>query len=158
MDTVQEWAIGLCAAAVAAAAMQGLIPKKGSGATFRVLLTAFFLCTFIAPLLSWQGISKPDFSALPNEVQNDLLQETVDRQLRKQVSSAVEEIVDGVLAGYGVSAEKVETNMDIAEDGGIYIVRVRVTLSGQVSGAASYRRRLETRLGVPVEVITEESE
>ena len=158
MDTVREWAIGLCAVAVAGAAMQGLIPKKGSGATFRVLLTAFFLCAFTAPLLSWQGIPKLDLSALPREVQNDLLEETVDRQLREHVSAAVTEIVDGVLAGYGASAENVETNMDIADDGGIYIVRVRVILSGQVSGAAWYRRRLETRLGVPVEVVTEESE
>ncbi len=56
MDTVREWAIGLCAVAVAGAAMQGLIPKKGIGGTFRVLLTAFFLCVFTAPLLWWKGL------------------------------------------------------------------------------------------------------
>lgn len=158
MDTVREWAIGLCAVSIVGAAMQGLIPKNGSGSTFRVLLTAFFLCAFTAPLLSWQGIEKPDLSTLPTEVQNELLEETVERQLRDQVSGAVAEIVNGVLSGYGVLAEKVETNMDIADDGGIYIADVRVTLSGQVSGAASLGRRLETRLGVPVVVVTEGSE
>ena len=157
MDAVREWAIGLCAAAVAVAAMQGLIPKKGSGATFRVLLTAFFLCVFTAPLLNFQGIGQLHLSALPAEVQNDLLEETVERQLRQQVSAAVEEIVGGVLAGYNVSADKVETTMDIEDDGGIYIVNVRVTFSGQVGGAATLRRRLEERLGVPVFVVTEGS-
>ena len=158
MNSVREWAIGLCAVAVVGAAVQGLIPKKGSGPTFRVLLTAFFLCAFTSPLLSWQGIPKLDLSALPSEVQNEMLTETVDRQLREQVSAAVEEIVGSVLSSYGVSAEKVETNMDIADDGGIYIADVRVSFAGQVSGAASLGRRLETRLGVPVVVVTEGSE
>ena len=158
MDAIREWAIGLCAAAIAVAAMQGLIPKKGSGTTFRVMLTAFFLCVFTAPLLTVQGIPKLNLSTLPGEVQNELLADTVDRQLRAQVSAAVEEIVDGVLSSYGVTAEKVETNTDIAADGGIYIDCVRVTTSGQVGGAATLRRRLETRLGVPVTVVTEGSE
>ncbi len=79
-------------------------------------------------------------------------------QLRSQVSAAVTEIVGGVLSGYGYTAEKVETNMDRTEDGGIYIVDVSVTLSGQVSGAVSLRRQLETRLGVPVALVTEGSE
>lgn len=158
MDTVREWAIGLCAVAVAGAAMQGLIPKKGIGATFRVLLTAFFLCVFTAPLLAWKGLPELDLSVLPDEVQADVLEDTVDRQLRGQVSAAVEEIVRDVLSGYGYTAEKVETNMDIADDGGIYIVDVRIILSGQVSGAVSLRHRLETRLGVPVVIVTEGSE
>lgn len=158
LDAVREWAIGLCAVAVAGAAMQGLIPKKGSGSVFRILLTAFFLCAFTAPLLSWKGLPELNVSALPGEVQNDLLEETVDRQLREQVSAAVEEIVRDMLAGYGYTTEKVETNTDIAEDGGIYIVDVRVTLSGQGSGAVSLRHRLETRLGVPVVIVTEGSE
>ena len=158
MDGVREWATGLCAAAVAGAAMQMLVPKKGAGQLFRVLLTAFFLCVFTAPLLSWQGIPELELSSLPGEVQNDLLEETVTLQLRSQVSAAVTEIVDSTLSGYGYTAKKVETNMDIADDGGIYIVDVRVSFSGQVSGAAFLRRRLETRLGVPVSVVTEEAE
>lgn len=158
MDTVREWAIGLCAAAVAGAVMQRLAPNKGSGAMFRVLLTAFFLCVFTAPLLSWQGIPELKLSSLPAEVQNERLEETVNLQLREQVSAAVTEIAGSVLSGYGYTAKKVETNMDIAGDGGIYIVDVSVTLSGQVSGTAFLRRRLETRLGVPVFVTTEGSE
>ena len=158
MDGVRAWAIGLCAVAVAGAAMQLLIPNKGSGRVFRVLLTAFFLCAFTAPLLSWQGIPKLDVSILPSEVQSDLLEDAVDRQLRRQVSAAVEEIVGGVLSSYGYTAKKVETTMDIAADGGIYITQVSVSLSGQGSGAVSLRRRLEARLGVPVSIVTEETE
>ena len=157
MELWQGWAAGLCAVALAGAAMQGLVPNKGSGSVFRVLLTAFFLCALTAPLLSLRGIPQLDIAALPDTVHNELLEETVTRQLQAQVSAAVEEIVDSVLSGYGFTAKKVETHMDIADDGGIYIVDVRVELSGNAVGAAFLRRQLETRLGVPVTMTTEET-
>ena len=56
MNSVSQWAAGLCVAAVGCTALQMLAPKGGLGKLFRLIIAAFFLCCMASPLLSLKDI------------------------------------------------------------------------------------------------------
>ena len=151
MDSIKAWAAALCVAAIVCAMLQMLAPKEGTGKIFKLILSAFFLCCLIMPLLNAGSLTRLDISALPGEVQAELLEERVNQQLMRQVQETVEQLSRTVLESSGVEAEKIEVKTDTSEEGSIYIQQVTVTLDKQSKPKAlAAREVLEKQLGVNV--------
>ena len=50
MEAVRQWAFGLCAAAVACALAQLVLPGAGMQRVFRITCSVFFLCCLLSPV------------------------------------------------------------------------------------------------------------
>lgn len=94
MDGIKGWAAALCVAAISCALMQMLAPKDGLGKIFKLMLGAFFLCCMAMPLLELGSITSLHVDSLPGDVTNELLQEKVDAQLRRQVEATVRQMAE----------------------------------------------------------------
>ena len=154
METIRAWAVGLCLVSVGGMILRRLAPEKGSGTVFRVLLSAFFIGVFVSPFCTVFS-EEPLWAdtTLDSEISASLLEETVTRQLNDAVTSAVTRIADSTLGVVGIETEKIDVITDTAADGGIYILRVDVTLSPKSRGRRSEARqalvrRLETEVNV----------
>lgn len=155
MDSIKAWAAALCIAAIVCAVLQMLAPKEGTGRVFKLILSAFFLCCLIMPLLKAGSLSRLDISFLPGEVQAELLEDRVNQQLVSQVQATVERLTETVLDSSGVKAEKIEVKTDTSEEGSIYIQQVTITLDKQSKPKAlAAREVLEKQLGVSVVIET----
>lgn len=153
MDAIKGWAAALCVVAVGCTLIQMLAPKDGMGRIFRILIGAFFLCCMVSPLLSLRKMTNLDLNLLPAEIQSSLLEDKVKEQLDRQISAAVEKIVNQAMENYNLKAEKVETITDTSEDGSIYMKQIILYLDKQsMAQSAAVRQALEQRLGIPIDV------
>ena len=154
MESIRVWATGLCLAAIGGVILRRIAPEKGSGRVFRVLLSAFFICVFFTPLYGLFSFTPTlSFDALPTDIQDSLLDETVTRQLKTAVETAAREIAETALCARGLSAEKIDVTTDTRADGSIYILRVDVTLDrGSRGHVAEAREVLQNRLETDVVV------
>ena len=55
MDAVKAWAAGLCAVSMGCVLLKMLAPKGGMGKLIHLIIAAFFLCCFAAPLMKKLG-------------------------------------------------------------------------------------------------------
>ena len=155
MDSIKAWAAALCIAAIVCAVLQMLAPKEGTGKVFKLILSAFFLCCLIMPLLRVGSLTRLDISVLPGEVQAELLEDRVNQQLMRQVQATVERLAETALDSSGVKAEKIEVKTDTSPEGSIYIQQVTITLDKQSKPKAlAAREVLEKQLGVSVVIET----
>ena len=75
------------------------------------------------------------------------------QQMVAQVNNTLLEMVNQSLLGYGWSAKKVVTDMDIAEDGSIRMGQITLYVDEEVARSATAVGQVaEKRLGMPVEV------
>lgn len=155
MGSIKAWAAALCIAAIVCAVLQMLAPKESTGKVFRLILSAFFLCCLILPLLKAGSLDRLDISFLPAEVRAELLEDRVNRQLMSQVEKTVEQLARTILDSSGVTAEKIQVKTDTSEEGSIYIQQVTITLDKQSKPKAlTAKEVLEKQLGVSVAVET----
>ena len=153
MDAVKGWAAALCAVAIGCTLLQMLAPKGGMGKIFRMITAAFFLCCLVSPLLNLKSLLKLDLESLPTEIQSEMPENRLNEQVERQISAAVQRLTETTLEGYGLSAEKIVTEMDTSEDGSIYIKRIILYLDKQnMAQSLTIRQLLEQRLGLEVDV------
>ena len=153
MKGIQTWAVAVCAAAVVCTLLRYLFPDSRLGQQGRMLLPCLFLCVLLSPV---SGLSKP--VKLPNFTEEntaDAAQITarMRQQLTAQVNDTLLQMVNQSLSGYGWSAKKVVTDMDIAQDGSIRMGQITLYVDEDVARRATAVRQVaEKRLGTTVEV------
>lgn len=156
MNDIRAWSTAVCMAALGCSALRLLAPKT-CGNVFSLVVSSFFLCALVLPVLQFYTVSSPDISFLPPEIQSDLLQEKVNTQLQEQVKEAAESLVNEAMAVRGISAKKVEVTTDISTEGGISMKQVTILVDKQtVPIAAVVREVLERQLVTTVVIKTEE--
>ena len=153
MDALREWTLAVCAAAVACTILQQLFPDTALGRQGRPLLAAAFVCVLIAP---WIGINQsvklPNFTD-ENPVNSADLTARMRQQLTAQVNDTLLAMVNQALESYGWSAKKVVADMDIDEEGGIYMGQITVYVDENVARRSTAVRQVaEKRLGTTVSV------
>ncbi len=155
MSALRMWSVAVCMAALGCSAMRLLAPKA-CGKVFGLVVSSFFLCALVLPLLHLHGAS-PDISFLPPPMQQELLQEQVNEQLSEQVKLAAEAVVHEAMSLRGAKAKKVEVATDISQTGGIIMEQVTILVDKQtVPIAAVVREVLERQLQTTVVIKTEE--
>ena len=157
MEELRGWSIAVCFAAVGCAAMQWIIPKEKGGKIYHLLVTTFFVCSMIAPLLSFAGDLSLNTETLPEGIVNQELQDMVTEQLTRQVKVRVEEIAAECLSYRGVTAKEIIVKTDISQEGNIYIEQVVICVDKQKTAAAlAVRDVLEEQLGTTVSIRSDE--
>lgn len=153
MDAVRQWAVAVCATAVVCTLLRQLFPDTRLGEQGRMLLPCLFLCVLLTPISShFQDVKLPSFTA-----ENTLDEEEITARMRQQITTRVNDtllaMVNQALEGYGWAAEKVEAEVDIAEDGSISMGQITLYVDEQVARRSTAVRQVaEKRLGQTVEV------
>ncbi len=136
MEGIREWCTAVCMAALGCAAMQLLVPKSGTGRLLQLIITTFFICVLVSPLLRLPERLALDIGELPDSVKADLLEGTVLEQLEAPIRDAATEVAQQILESRGVTAEQIEVITDISEDAGIYMQQIVITVDKQMVPAA----------------------
>ncbi|MBQ3133661.1 MAG: hypothetical protein IJC17_05270 [Clostridia bacterium] len=153
MNGLQEWAIGLCAAAIACTALLLLLPSRGSAPMMKTLLSVFFCCCLLGPI---GAIVTTDWGALvaPPTFSAENAEEIFYNTLRSQADTALGQLAEEALAGTGYRIEKIEGTWTESEDGRIYMNGATAWLDvEQTANAAEIGVCLNRAIDVPVRVV-----
>lgn len=153
MDTLRDWTLAVCAAAVACTILSGLFPDTGLGRQSRPLLAAVFVCVLLAPWIGRKtSVKLPNFTD-ENPVNSEDLTARMRQQLATQVNDTLLVMVNQALESYGWHAKKVVADMDIDEGGDIYMGQITVYVDEDVARRRTAVRQVaEKRLGTTVSV------
>ena len=160
MDSLRQWAVAVCAAAVVCTLLRQLFPENRLGEQGRMLLPCLFLCVLLSPIsVGLTDVKLPDFTA-ESTVNTEEITARMREQMTRQVNDTLLRMVNQSLDGYGWSAKKVVADMDIAEDGSIRMGQITLYVDEEVARRATAVRQVaEKRLGATVEVaVWQESE
>lgn len=131
MSAIRVWAAAVCAAAIAASVAQLAVPEGKVQKAMRCVIGLFFVCCVITPFA--QGL--PTFSetlgweeAVFSEVTNDLSKE-LTQQTAKRFAENVRQIVQDTLTAQQISAKKIEVDVHVGEDAGIYISSLKIQIA-----------------------------
>ena len=156
MDGIRAWSGAVCLAALGCTALQLLAPAGSLGKVFRLSVHTFFICCMVLPLLKTGATAMLDVSSLPEPVVSELVSDTVNEQLQRQVCEAVESYTASAFAERDITAKKIEVTTDISDEGCIYIQHVTITVDKQtVPIAKVVGEVLEKQWEATVEVIAE---
>lgn len=151
MDEVKAWAAALCAVSIGCVLIKMLAPKGGMGKIFHLIIAAFFLCCFAAPLMKIKEMNELEFPEFSSPAVSDGLDKTVEQQLIRQIHAAMEETARTTLKNYGIELAEIAVQTDTSEEGGIYITRITLYLDKQnISKATAAKQVMEQRLGTEV--------
>ena len=153
MEGLKSWTLVVCAAAIVCTILLQLFPETVLGRQGRMVLSAAFLCVLISPLLTGDfDVKLPNFTH-ENTLDSADLTARMRQQLAAQVNDTLLAMVNQSLAGYGWSAKKVVADMDIDEEGNIYMGQIVVYVDADTARrAVAVRQVAEQRLGTAVSV------
>ena len=153
MDSLRQWAVAVCAAAVVCTLLRQLFPENRLGEQGRMLLPCLFLCVLLSPISAgFADVKLPDFTA-ENAVNTEGITARMHEQMTRQVNDTLLRMVNQSLGGYGWSAKKVVADMDIAADGSIRMGQITLYVDETVARRATAVQQIaEKRLGTTVEV------
>ena len=153
MDSLRQWAVAVCAAAVVCTLLRQLFPENRLGEQGRMLLPCLFLCVLLSPIsMGLTDVKLPDFTA-ENTVNTEEITARMREQMTQQVNDTLLRMVNQSLDSYGWSAKKVVADMDIADDGSIRMGQITLYVDEEVARRATAVRQVaEKRLGTTVEV------
>ena len=160
MDSLRQWAVAVCAAAVVCTLLRQFFPENRLGEQGRMLLPCLFLCVLLSPISAGlSDVKLPDFTA-ENTVDTEEITARMREQMTQQVNDTLLRMVNQSLDSYGWSAKKVVADMDIADDGSIRMGQITLYVDEEVARRATAVRQVaEKRLGATVEVaVWQESE
>ena len=160
MDSLRQWAVAVCAAAVVCTLLRQFFPENRLGEQGRMLLPCLFLCVLLSPIsVGLTDVKLPDFTA-ESTVNTEEITARMREQMTRQANDTLLRMVNQSLDGYGWSAKKVVADMDIAEDGSIRMGQIVLYVDEEVARRATAVRQVaEKRLGATVEVaVWQESE
>ena len=153
MDSLRQWAVTLCAAAVVCTALERLFPDTALGRQGRQLLPCVFLCILLSPLLTLRW-GLPLMTSQPaSATDTATLEARLRQQTVRQVNATLLDMVNQALESYGVQAKKVVTDMDIHEDGSIHMGQITVYVDRKTARRSVLVKQVaENRLGTAVVV------
>ena len=156
MDSIRQWAFGVCAAAIACGLAQLVLPKSSMQQVFNITSSVFFLGCLLSPI----AFSAIDVELIPQEeIQRQVeeragrLSEAVEQQQEELATESVRLAAAETLDEMGIPYQKIYINVHVDEEDGISISECEVQLED------SYRPRhdeiytaLKDRLGVTVHI------
>ena len=153
MDSLRQWAVAVCAAAVVCTLLRQFFPENRLGEQGRMLLPCLFLCVLLSPISAGlTDVKLPDFTA-ENTVDTEEITARMREQMTRQVNDTLLRMVNQSLDSYGWSAKKVVADMDIADDGSIRMGQITLYVDEEVARRSTAVQQVaEKRLGMAVEV------
>ncbi len=135
MDGLKSWALAVCAAAVAGGLVQLLAPNPSSGRILKVVVSIFFLCVLISPLLGGVSLDM-DFSVLdyqPEQTQEiaQRLEDSMDSMVINNATEQLKQAITSCLSAYQVENGKITIIVNTNENGSISINEIEIILPKQ---------------------------
>jgi stage III sporulation protein AF len=127
MDSIKQWAMTICFAALAAGLANIIAPKGNLEKVYKFAVSLFFLCCVLVPLFNLKGISL-NMNLQSVTQQNSNLQKTVDEQKLSEIQSSVSALITEACQKKGVTPLSVTTKAVIDKSGNIAISSVVVKL------------------------------
>ena len=154
MDSLRQWAVAVCAAAVVCTLLRQLFPENRLGEQGRMLLPCLFLCVLLSPISSgFADVKLPDFTA-ESTVNTEEITARMHEQMTQQVNDTLLAMCNQALSSYGYEIKKVVTDMDIAADGRISMGQITLYMDEDTAlHSAAVRQIVEKRLGTPVVLV-----
>ncbi len=153
MDGLTNWAVLACTMAVVCTLLYRLFPDTTLGKQGRMLLPCVFLCVILSPLLSLGGKWSYNTDSAVQSLEIDALEARMRQQTVEQMNGIMLAMVNQALESYGYKAEKVVSDMDIAEDGSISMGQITVYVDEDTAQRSSLVKQVaQQRLGTAVVV------
>lgn len=158
METVREWGIALCAAAVLCAVFGMIVPEGKMSKQLRTIMSMVVLCVILSPVSTISDCSRRLESVSAEPVLADSeLSGLIEEQTASAMSDAVCRLVSSELEEMNISPRNISVCVDISPTGCISIGQVEVVLEETEAGMApAVRERLHEQLGLSAAVTTEE--
>ena len=155
MDWIRSWIEGIAFAAILGAVVVTLTPEGGMEKSVRTVVSLFLLCMLALPL--FRGNLTLDVPELPPAADTQTGAAALLDTAAHQAEAAVREQAAALLKKEGISYTDIRIDMEVNEaDAAVNVRRVEILAPG--GDADAIRSQIETRLGIPAIVRTEETE
>ena len=154
MGAVRQWAFALCAVMVACGMAHMLLPKSNLEKMFRMVISIFFLCAVLSPVI----LGAPEiFFEAPALSQAEIserarrVEEVADRQTINMARKGLEETIAAKLSGRGIKVHDVTINIITNGQNAIELESAVIILDrGEQPRQMEITAELERELGCPV--------
>lgn len=154
MESIRQWAFGICAAAIACGLAQLILPKSNMQRLFNITSSVFFLSCLLSPLaLAPISLDLESAEEMQREVQRRAknLTSAVEEQTGEIASESIRIAAADRLAEMGIEYQKIYVNIHADDENGISISECEVELDeSYLSRHDEIRTALMERLGVNV--------
>lgn len=152
MESIQNWAVGLCFCAAAVSLATFLLPSGKMEKPVRLIAGAVFLLLLLAPFRScqWNSFYLPESEVEVSDVLSRSLEEEAKQQVMEQWEEGLRNFAEQVLSEEGIIPIKIEIFMDTSNEPSISIEQIEVTVSrADMVRSPAVCASLESRMGVP---------
>ena len=154
MESIRQWAVGICAAAIACGLAQLILPKSNMQRLFNITSSVFFLSCLLSPLaLAPISLDLESAEEMQREVQRRAknLTSAVEEQTGEIASESIRIAAADRLAEMGIEYQKIYVNIHADDENGISISECEVELDeSYLPRHDEIRTALMERLGVNV--------
>ncbi|MEG1760821.1 MAG: hypothetical protein RR115_01530 [Hydrogenoanaerobacterium sp.] len=153
MDALREWALAVCAAAVAGSLVCLLCPAGEAAKAYKVTVSVFLLCVILSPVIT--GVLGSDWGYADislnskAEENTDVLNAMVEAQIENDFYSTVKDFVNSKLAEINAVPEEIYINVNTNDESGIFIKELTiVTCQNDKNKQAEITALLSDSLGI----------
>lgn len=156
MESIRQWAFGICCAAIACGLAQLLMPKSSMQRIFQITTSVFFLSCLLSPI----AISLPSLDVIPPEEimqEIDEKSERLDSIAKEQghdlATESIRHAAEDTLMDFGIKPNKIYINVHDDGDGGITISECELELDNSyLPQHDEIRAALHKALGVDIRI------
>lgn len=155
MDAVRQWAFSLCAAAMACAVIELLLPGISLAKMTRLALSVFFLCVLIQPLGPEAYRGEISLKTGHGMEQAEEYAAEISGRIGEELSGSVRSVVEEELASMGLSPAEYELEIGLESE------QIHVTVflpENSTADPAEIANCLEQDPMIQTNVIKEEAE
>lgn len=144
LESVRSWALTVCCACVLGALFAMLFPESSSKKLLNMMISLMIVCVMFQPMsdvakwvVHWEPAS---FSA--SSYRNDALEYEVESSAKRIYAAYLEQNLERILDGSGISYERIVVTMDNSDDGCISIGQVEVMVKEKDEAQCEQIKRL----------------
>ncbi len=146
MDSVMQWAGGICISCAIVCIMEMLISDTALEKTVRYVLGAFMLCAVIVPVGGFINDLSFEFGDV-REISNDIPKD-IENERIEYLKSEIKKLVSKNLEDENIFPKDVCINMDIDEDNCISIITADILLEKGDIHKSQKIRNISDSLGI----------
>lgn len=114
MQVVREWAVGMCAAAIAGAAAKLLMPSGSLEKSVKIVVSVFLLCAMILPFCAKESASQRYISM--NFDESELTEQALTDEVSRQTAQYLKNSIEKTMEKNGISYGDVVIEMELKDE------------------------------------------
>ena len=154
MAFLKDWAFSVCCAVIICGIFNIMLPEGSFGKIFKVVLSVFFICVIISPLLKIDlSYFKNDFKL--NEKEYDFEDNVFSENSLEYIENEIYSSVKEILEKSGITAKDIILEINIFEDFSIDINKFVIKISKE-DYTDSLEDKIYKDLGIMPEIVFSE--